>query len=86
MSLFLVNWRVKRLKERIVKIYNWEGENINPLTIYKFHDDSLEFPEDCIELSLSGFKDFLAKLRFRISAFLVGILNKIITNPDLDIF
>jgi len=55
--MYLVNGRVKQLKERMIDIYKYDS-GCCIMEYLCFKDGSIMFAEECIELSFKGLREY----------------------------
>jgi hypothetical protein len=58
MMMYLVNGRVKQLKERMIDIYKYDSSVCCIMEYLCFKDGSIMFAEECIELSFKGLREY----------------------------
>jgi len=56
--MYLVNGRVKQLKERMIDIYKYDSSSCCIMEYLMFKDGSIMFAEECIELSFKGLREY----------------------------
>jgi|LakMenEpi03Aug12_release.lakeMendotaPanAssembly.Ray.scaffolds.fasta_scaffold4036926_2 hypothetical protein len=56
--MYLVNGRVKQLKERMIDIYKYDSSGCCIMEYLCFKDGSIMFAEECIELSFKGLREY----------------------------
>lgn len=64
--MYLVNGRVKQLKERMIDIYKYDSSGCCVMEYLCFKDDSIMFAEECIELSFKGLREYFLMLRTKL--------------------
>lgn len=64
--MYLVNGRVKQLKERMIDIYKYDSSCCCVMEYLCFKDGSIMFAEECIELSFKGLREYFLMLRTKL--------------------
>lgn len=64
--MYLVNGRVKQLKERMIDIYKYDSSSCCIMEYLVFKDGSIMFAEECIELSFKGLQEYFLMLRTKL--------------------
>ena len=66
--MYLVNGRVKQLKERMIDIYKYDSNGCGcyVMEYLVFKDGSIMFADECIELSFKGLQEYFLMLRTKL--------------------